>query len=326
MERKESDIADDSASPSIQSNVEINVENVTLNEKSTVLNDTFHELFENQAKEFEALGKQMSLDLHDAYKEYLNQDEEIIKMEKESKSDCECKEQIIAQEQLIDSLRARIEELETDSMIKNQDIKKLRQDFVDFKKDFQLTLNNKQPVQVQGIKSSVPSINNLELVNQIDESLTTDMISFSISSHTEIESKEKPNKNSINVLHSDHDEYSFNHETLYEPLSYDEEPVKTSTFYHQYDEELVKPSTFYHQYDEEPVKSSTFYHQFDEELVKSSTFYHQYDEEPVKSSISYHQYDEELVKPSISYHQYDEGPVKPSTPYHQYDEEPVEPS
>ncbi|CAI2166581.1 1980_t:CDS:1 [Funneliformis geosporum] len=328
MEIKESDIADDTSVYSIQNNVKINVEN----EKSTVLNDPLYELIEKQAKEFKVLGKQMSLDLRDIYKEHLNQDEEVIKLEKESKSDYESKEQIIVQEQLIDSLRARIEELETDSMIKNQDIKKLRQDFVDFKKEFQFILD-KQPVQAQSIKDSVPSINNLEIVNQIDGSLTAAIGSCAISSHTEIlknEGKEKSNnKKSLNVLHSDHGVYSFNHENLDEPSSsyhqYDEKPVEPSTLYHQYDEEPVEPPTVYRQYDE-PVEPSTFYHQYDEEPVEPSTFYHQYQYEPVEPSTFYHQYDEEPVKPSIDYHQHDKEPVKrqyepvePSTTYQRYD-------
>jgi hypothetical protein len=45
------------------------------------------------------------------------------------KDSCECKEQINVQSQLIDSLRTRIEELETDFNNKDQDIKKLQQDF-----------------------------------------------------------------------------------------------------------------------------------------------------------------------------------------------------
>src|SRR4051794_23408442 len=49
-------------------------------------------------------------------------------------------ERFISQSQLIDTLRARIEELEIDSIIKDQDIKKLRNEFNDFKKDIQLFL------------------------------------------------------------------------------------------------------------------------------------------------------------------------------------------
>src|SRR6266540_2130652 len=148
MGTQKSDIEDDSIVPSIQNDdIKSNINNYTLKDK---INDPFYKLIENQAKEFEEFGKQMSLDLQNSYKEC---QDESIKMEKESKKDCECKEQIVAQEQLIDSLRARIEELETDSIIKEQDIKKLRQDFLDFKKEFQSILDNKKPVQDQHIKS-----------------------------------------------------------------------------------------------------------------------------------------------------------------------------
>jgi len=49
----------------------------------------------------------------------------------QSSINCNCKEQIESQIQLIDSLRIRIEELEIDSIIKNQEIKKLQQGFDD---------------------------------------------------------------------------------------------------------------------------------------------------------------------------------------------------
>jgi hypothetical protein len=49
----------------------------------------------------------------------------------------EYEERFIFQSQLIDTLKARVEELETDSIIKDQDFKKLRNEFNDFKRDIQ---------------------------------------------------------------------------------------------------------------------------------------------------------------------------------------------
>ncbi|CAI2166568.1 1973_t:CDS:1 [Funneliformis geosporum] len=70
----------------------------------------------------------------DEGKDLLKTDE---KVELDEEKSCECKGQIIAKEKMIDSLKARIEELETDSIIKNQDIKKLQRETKDLRESFQ---------------------------------------------------------------------------------------------------------------------------------------------------------------------------------------------
>src|SRR6266542_3221356 len=103
------------------------------NDDTNYLNDQYYKLIVKQAKEFEEFGKQMGLDLQNFYKEFLVQQNEISK-EEINPFDIEkvfkkCKEQIDSQSQLIKSLKTRIEELETDSLIKTQDIKKLQNEF-----------------------------------------------------------------------------------------------------------------------------------------------------------------------------------------------------
>src|SRR5581483_684880 len=66
-----------------------------------------------------------------SYKENKLYDDMEINIEKEFNEEdyCECEEQINNQLQLIDSLKVRIEELETDFYVKSQDIKILQQKF-----------------------------------------------------------------------------------------------------------------------------------------------------------------------------------------------------
>lgn len=95
--------------------------------------------FIEKAKEFEEFGKQINLDLQNSYKEYLDQQMEREFIEEKNYKKYE--EKIVYQSQLIDNLRARVEELETDSVIKDQDIKKLRNELNDFKKEVRSILN-----------------------------------------------------------------------------------------------------------------------------------------------------------------------------------------
>src|SRR2546421_3095636 len=104
-------------------------------------------LREKQAKEFEIFGQRMYQELHNSF---LSLQEKLIKNELENdneslqikdfykemfgenvKKPCECKEQINFQLQLINTLKTRIETLETDSIIKDQDIMKLQQETTD---------------------------------------------------------------------------------------------------------------------------------------------------------------------------------------------------
>ncbi|CAG8543929.1 16016_t:CDS:1 [Funneliformis caledonium] len=287
-----------------ESNIRININNDSLNDKIAAHNDPFYKLIENQAKEFKEFGKQMSLDLYIAYKEHLNQDEEIIKMEKESKNDCECKEQIIAQEQLIDSLRARIEELETDSIIKNQDIKKLRQDFIDFKKSI---LENKQSIQVQDIKSSVPSLNDENSNEPLNSMDNSDILHMGTS-----EIKEEV----ISSLYIDDTLTTSNKEKFVEPSTpfqqqyYKEKTVEPSTPFKEYNENTVYPSIPFQQYNGEV---STPFQQHNKNFVEPSAYFQHYNEEP---STYFQQYNEEFYEPSTSSYQNNETFTEVPTLYH----------
>src|ERR1043166_5217271 len=85
--------------------------------------DLLYNIIEKQAKEFEDFGKSMSLELHTSYQEYVKQQSELKFQKLYSGNEsgvtcCECKEKT----ELINSLRARIQELEHDSYIKSQNI------------------------------------------------------------------------------------------------------------------------------------------------------------------------------------------------------------
>ncbi|CAI2186711.1 1802_t:CDS:2 [Funneliformis geosporum] len=110
-----------------------------MNNHSIAQNDPFYKLIEKQTEEFREYIR-VSLDLQISYKDYLvqqngrkfcNSTDNSIDFKKV----CErYEEKIDNQSKLIDSLKTRIEELETDSIIKTQNIKKLQQEFIDFKK------------------------------------------------------------------------------------------------------------------------------------------------------------------------------------------------
>ncbi|CAG8761765.1 2067_t:CDS:1, partial [Funneliformis caledonium] len=127
-------------------------------------NDPFYKLIEKQTKEFEEYIR-VSLDLQTTYKEYLVQQNES-KQNNSMDTLVEIKkiyerydEKIDTQSKLIDSLKARIEELETDSIIKNQDIKKLQQEFIDFKnrdkKSNTLSKNEKENEDLKTVKTLI---------------------------------------------------------------------------------------------------------------------------------------------------------------------------
>ncbi|CAB4386530.1 unnamed protein product [Rhizophagus irregularis] len=134
LETRENVVVEDLGSPPITS---------TQNE--TNISNPFYNLIEKQAKEFEEFGKRMSLDLQNTYREYLIQQTDIIKENTnpvETENVCNKHDEIIdSQSQLIDSLRARVEILETDHLIKEQDFRKLRNEFNDFKKEIQSILS-----------------------------------------------------------------------------------------------------------------------------------------------------------------------------------------
>src|SRR3954454_3187907 len=135
MEPQENVVANDSDESFIQGEPKINVDYVS---KFDISNNPFYSLIEQQAKIFEEFGKRMGLDWKNSYKEYMVQQKEITNVETDSteieriykKFD----EKLASQSQLIDSLRTRVEELEIDSIIKDQNFKKLQNEFNDFKK------------------------------------------------------------------------------------------------------------------------------------------------------------------------------------------------
>jgi hypothetical protein len=83
--------------------------------------DPLTHILEKQAKEFEDFSKRMSLEFQSSYQEYIKRQNELQNLYPIVET-CQCKEK----ENIINSLKSRIEELENDSIIKNQDIKNLQ--------------------------------------------------------------------------------------------------------------------------------------------------------------------------------------------------------
>ncbi|CAB4432443.1 unnamed protein product [Rhizophagus irregularis] len=82
--------------------------------------DPLTHILEKQAKEIEDFSKRMSLEFQTSYQEYIKkQNEQKLYPEIET---CQCKEK----DNIIQSLKSRIEELEKESYNKNQDIKNLQ--------------------------------------------------------------------------------------------------------------------------------------------------------------------------------------------------------
>jgi len=89
--------------------------------------DLLFNIIEKQAKEFEEFGKRMSVELHTSYQEYFKQKNEFkfySGIVEPGVTCCECREKT----ELINSFKARIQELENDSYIKSQSIKQLQKD------------------------------------------------------------------------------------------------------------------------------------------------------------------------------------------------------
>lgn len=142
-----------SATPSIQNKDVIQIETV-INVNDDISNDTknnlIYKLYEQQVKEFGEFGKQINLQLKNLFDECFNNLNKNIKVETESINtnnsiDVEdfrkkFEETFISQSKEIESLNDRIEELESDSIVRDQDIEKFEQEFDTYKIKSRLSL------------------------------------------------------------------------------------------------------------------------------------------------------------------------------------------
>ncbi|RIA99331.1 hypothetical protein C1645_800694 [Glomus cerebriforme] len=171
METKESVVKEGFSKSSNQHEIK------SSNYKTPSPNNLLHDLIERQAKEFEEFGKRMSLELQNFYKEYLIRQKGIGKFDNDtSEIEKVCKEyeeKIYSQSQLIESLKVRIENLETNSIIKDQDIKDLRNEFDESVKILSEQENN--------INNHINHKKNDSLTDQFSEILNMENFTDSIS-------------------------------------------------------------------------------------------------------------------------------------------------
>src|SRR6266498_4459616 len=96
----------------------------------------FYQLLKKQATEFESFGQRLKTEIQNSYQEFIKQQEQQEQQEQqnltqtnhETTTDFQETQQIIneitklgnSQTELIESLKSRVEELETESIIKNQ--------------------------------------------------------------------------------------------------------------------------------------------------------------------------------------------------------------
>ncbi|CAG8612883.1 4075_t:CDS:2 [Funneliformis caledonium] len=101
------------------------------NNSNQDVNSPLYKFIEGQAKRFEEIGNKMSLQLHTLYQECSKQQIETLgKNLDEFENVCKTyRKQIDYQSELIDYLIARIENLEIHASKRNQDVRKLREDF-----------------------------------------------------------------------------------------------------------------------------------------------------------------------------------------------------
>ncbi|GBB88868.1 hypothetical protein RclHR1_01550002 [Rhizophagus clarus] len=146
METQEIILVESSATASIQNNQTETVINVN----DDIINNPIYKLYEQQEKEFGEFGKQMNLHIRDLFKEILINQNKKIEAEIESinsKNSIDVEdirkkfdEIFVSQSSTIESLNVRVEGLETDSIINDQDIEKFKQEFDIFKKKSRLSL------------------------------------------------------------------------------------------------------------------------------------------------------------------------------------------
>ncbi|PKC07554.1 hypothetical protein RhiirA5_479707 [Rhizophagus irregularis] len=139
-----------SATPSIQNKdviqteTVINVNDDTSNTSNDTINNKIYNLYEQHVKKFGEFRKHFNLLLKNLFDDCFNNLNKNIKVETESIDsnnviDVEdfrknLEETFISQSKEIKSLDARIEELKSDSIVRDQDIEKFKQEFDTFKK------------------------------------------------------------------------------------------------------------------------------------------------------------------------------------------------
>ncbi|RIA85382.1 hypothetical protein C1645_781964 [Glomus cerebriforme] len=105
------------------------------------IKNSFYQLLKKQATEFELFGQRLQSEIQNSYQEFIKLQEKqeqqnLTQINHEKTTDFQKSQKIIneitklsnSQTQIIESLKARVEELENESFIKDQDIKKLRKD------------------------------------------------------------------------------------------------------------------------------------------------------------------------------------------------------
>ncbi|RIA92309.1 hypothetical protein C1645_765520 [Glomus cerebriforme] len=123
---------------SINGDLGLNIENDTFD-----TTNPFYHLLEKQATEFELFGQRLKSEIQNSYREFQQQQQQQ-KIQKNQPIDTNPCEEIEKTSKgsspstdgpLVDSLKARIEELETDSLIKSQDIEKQKTEIQQLKQE-----------------------------------------------------------------------------------------------------------------------------------------------------------------------------------------------
>ncbi|RGB31267.1 hypothetical protein C1646_792236 [Rhizophagus diaphanus] len=157
-----------SATPSIQNKDVIQIEtviNVNDDTSNDTINNKIYNLYEQQLKKFAEYGKQINLLLKNHFDDWFNNLNKNIKVETESIDtnnviDVEdfrknFEEKFISQSKEIKILDARIEELKSDSIVRDQDIEKFKQEFDTFKKKSRSSLKKTISTQNNGENSTL---------------------------------------------------------------------------------------------------------------------------------------------------------------------------
>ncbi|RIA79166.1 hypothetical protein C1645_116547, partial [Glomus cerebriforme] len=292
--KKEDPISSSKSFTQNETEMNINKNDSDSNNNIDLLNKQFYELTVKQANEFEEFGKQMSLELRNFYKEYSARQNESLKMETKfvemEKVVKKFEEQIDSQSQLIDSLKARIEELETDSLIKNQDIKQLQ--------------NELKVLAVPAAQDNEGSVSlatnengeDLEIKKSNDQINKKSMADDSSEIFVYYEKEESNNEKLIddddeNLSIDDDDDDNFvypNDENLAEP--------ETSHLQYSHENYEEEPSTIYQDTNYQD-SSSTTYQKYNKDYSPTS-----YQENYVPST-SYQQYNDNYYDNDVSYQQ-----------------------